>query len=273
MDYYQTLGVAKTATPDEIKKAYRKLASQHHPDKGGDTAMFQKVEEAYRILSDPQKRQQYDNPSRPFNFQDFGNHPGGFHFSSNGFDFNDIFGQMFGHRQQPHQPRQQIFRTSIDITLEQAYFGGEHTMQLQTPNGNKMVKIEIPRGIHNGDQIRINDVIEGASLMIEFRIRKHLKYDRDGHNLVCNHLVSVLDLIAGGSFEFTTINGKTLEVNIKPKTQPHVHLKISGEGMPIYRSNNQYGDQIILLKPFIPDTIEQSIIDSIVQSKNKQGVI
>ena len=62
MDHYATLGVAKSATPDEIKKAYRKLASKHHPDKGGDTATFQKIEEAYRILSDTQQRQQYDNP-------------------------------------------------------------------------------------------------------------------------------------------------------------------------------------------------------------------
>ena len=67
MDHYATLGVAKNATPDDIKKAYRKLASKHHPDKGGDTATFQKIEEAYRILSDPQQRQQYDNPM-PQNF-------------------------------------------------------------------------------------------------------------------------------------------------------------------------------------------------------------
>lgn len=273
MDYYQTLGVAKTATPDEIKKAYRKLASQHHPDKGGDTAMFQKIEEAYRILSDPQKRQEHDNPNyQKFNFEDFGSTPGGFSFNVHGFDMNDLFGHMFGQqqRQHPHQPRQQIFRTSIEITLEQAYFGGEHHIQLQTPTGNKLVKIEIPRGAQNGAQVRINEVIDNATLIVEFRVRKHLKFDRMGNDLIANYPISVLDLIVGTTFEFTTLGGKTLEVSVKPKTQPHVQLKLAGHGMPIYGAPNQYGDQILLLKPFIPDTIDQSIIDSIVQSKSSK---
>jgi DnaJ-class molecular chaperone len=77
----------------------------------------------------------------------------------------------------------------------------------------------------------------------------------------------------GGSFEFTTISGKTLEVTIKPKTQPFMHLKIAGQGMPVFGAPSSHGDQIILLKPFISDKIEQSVIDSIVQFKNKQGAI
>lgn len=269
MDYYKTLGVAKNATPDEIKKAYRKLASQHHPDKGGDTATFQKIEEAYRILSDPVKRQQFDNPARPFDFQNFGDQQNGFSFNVNGFDLNDLFGQMF-RQHQPHQPRQQIFRTSINITLEQAYHGGEHHMQLQLPTMNKMVKIEIPKGIQNGGQVKIENIVEGASLVVEFRVAKHLKYDRSGNDLISTHMVSVLDLIAGGSFEFTTMSGQTLEVIVKPKTQPFMQLKIAGKGMPIFGSMNQFGDQIILLKPFIPDIIDQSIIDSILKVKNKE---
>lgn len=272
MDYYKTLGVAKNSTPDEIKKAYRKLASQHHPDKGGDTAMFQKIEEAYRILSDPQKRQEYDNPAPQFNFNQ-GQSPFGFQFNSNNFDINDLFGQMFGQQRHSQQPRQQVFRTSIGVTLEQSYFGGEHHIQLQTPSGTKMIRIDIPKGVQNGGQVKINDVIEGASLLVEFRVSKHLKYERQGNDLVCNHMVDVLDLIVGGSFEFTTISGKTLEVTIKPKTQPFMHLKIAGQGMPVFGAPSSYGDQIILLKPFISDKIEQSVIDSIVQFKNKQGTI
>ena len=85
-DHYQILGIAKNATPDEIKKAYRRLASIHHPDKGGDTAEFQKIQVAYDILSDPQKRQQYDNPMPQGN--PFGSHPGGFHFNMNGFNMD-----------------------------------------------------------------------------------------------------------------------------------------------------------------------------------------
>lgn len=272
MDYYQTLGVSKQATPDEIKKAYRKLASQHHPDKGGDTAMFQKIEEAYRILSDPQKRKEHDNPSNPFNFQDFGSEfPGGFHFNVNGFE--DFFGQMFNQRQPQNPHRQQVYRTAINVTLEQAYFGGEHHMQLQTPNGNKMVKIEIPKGVHNGNQVKLNDIIDGAALIVEFRVYKHLKFDRVGNDLVSNYSISVLDLIVGSTFEFTTLGGTTLEVKVKPKTQPNTQLKIAGKGMPIIGASSMHGDQIILLKPYIPDNIDSTIIDSIVQARNKQGVI
>lgn len=269
MDHYQTLGVAKTATPDEIKKAYRKLASQHHPDKGGDTATFQKIEEAYRVLSDAEKRQQYDNPN-PFNNGGFGQgNPFGFQFHSNGFDINDLFGQMFRQHQAPHN-QQHVYRTSIAITLEQAYFGCEHTMQLQTPTGTKLVKVNVPKGIPDGGQLRVNNVIENSALVVEVRIHKHLKFDRIGNDLISNYPISVLDLIAGTEFEFNTLGGKVLQVTVKPKTQPYMQLKLAGHGMPIYGSGMAQGDQIILLKPFIPDTIDNSIIDSILQSRNKK---
>jgi curved DNA-binding protein len=262
MDHYQTLGVAKTATPDDIKKAYRKLASKHHPDKGGDTAMFQKIEEAYRILSDPQKRQDYDSPRPQFN-QGFG-----FDFGP-GAPFADIF-EMF--RQQQGQPQRrphvQTYRTTIMVTLDQVYSGDEHNIKLQTPTNSHAIKVNVPKGITDGGQVRIDNVIEGATLIVEFRIHKHLKYDRQGNDLVCNHSISVLDLITGTTFEFTTISGKTLEVSVKPKTQPYVQLKIAGEGMPIFGSS-RYGDQIILLKPFIPDRIDERIINSITQSKQE----
>jgi curved DNA-binding protein len=263
MDHYQTLGVAKNATPDEIKKAYRKLASQHHPDKGGDTATFQKIEEAYRILSDPTQRQQYDNPVNQ-SFQ--GGMPGGFHFNMNGFNMDEIFGQMF--RQHQHAQRNNVFRTTYWVTLEQVYSGGEEVLKLQTPTGLHMVKVNIPKGIQDGGQIRYEKVIESNDLIVEYRVHNHLKYERRMNDLYCNHSVSVLDLIVGSTFEFTTLGGKTLEVAIPPKTQPHMHLKLGGHGLPIH-GTNAYGDQIILLKPFIPDIIDTRITDSILQSKQQ----
>jgi DnaJ-class molecular chaperone len=156
--------------------------------------------------------------------------------------------------------------------LNQAYFGGEHHIQLQTPTGSKTIKIDIPRGAENGSQVRINEVIDNATLMVEFRIRKHLLFDRIGNDLVSNHSVSVLDLIVGTTFEFETLSGKTLEVAIKPRTQPHMQLKLSGYGMPIHGRPNVYGDQIILLKPYIPDIIDESIINSI-RAVQQQGAI
>lgn len=260
-DHYQTLGVAKNATPDDIKKAYRRLAGIHHPDKGGDTAEFQKIEEAYRILSDPEKRRQYDNPN-PFNNQP-GGFPGGFHFNMNGFDMNDIFSQMFGG---PRRPQMPSYRTAIFIHLEQAYRGEEHVMTLNTHNGPVTVKIQIPKGVVDGSVIRYNDLIKDAILLIEFRIHPNSRFERDGPNLYSVKDVNIFDLIVGSSLVFETISGKKLEVTIPPKTQPGHKLRLAGEGMP---HGPGYGDQYILLKPFIPDTIDKRITDSILQFRPK----
>ena len=264
IDHYSTLGVGKNANADDIKKAYRKLAGKHHPDKGGDTSTFQKIEEAYRILSDPQQRQQYDNPMPQGNpFQGFPG--GGFHFNMNGFNMDDLFGQMF---RQQHPQQQNTYRTTYWISLEQVYNGGEELLKLQTPSGLHMVRVNIPKGIPDGGQVRYEKVVDSADLIVEYRIHNHLKYERRMNDLHSNHSISVLDLIVGSTFQFTTINGKSLEVTVPPKTQPFMHLKLSGHGMPI-QNTNAYGDQIILLKPFIPDNIDSRITDSILQSKSQ----
>ena len=223
-----------------------------------------KIQIAYDTLSDPEKRQQYDNPLPQGN--PFGGFPGG-GFNFNG-DINDLFGQMFNqhHRRNPNIPH--TFRTQISITLEQAYHGDTQNLKLQTPHGNHAINIQIPKGVTHGAQMRYENVIPQAMLMVEFQIQNHLKFERRGNDLYCNYMVSVLDLIVGTEIEFNTISGKTLMVKIPPKTQPHMHLKIAGEGMPI-NSTLLYGDQIILLKPIIPDIIDSEITDSIIRSKSK----
>jgi DnaJ-class molecular chaperone len=160
------------------------------------------------------------------------------------------------------------FRTSISVTLEQSYFGGTKNLNLQTPHGNHAVNIEIPKGVHHLSQMRYDNLIPGAILIVEFHVQNNLKFERRGNDLYCNYSVSVLDLIVGTEIEFTTISGKTLMVKIPPKTQPHMHLKIAGEGMPI-QYDVIFGDQIILIKPIIPDIIDSEITDSIMRSKSK----
>lgn len=258
MDHYQILGVAKNATPDEVKKAYRRLASIHHPDKGGDTAQFQKIQVAYDTLSDPQKKQDYDNPHA----QGFpGGFPGGFHFSNQGFNINDLFGQMFSQRQQPSNP---TYKTDVWISLEQVYTSGEQVLHFNGNNLNQTIRVEIPQGIENGQQIRYENMLPNAILIVEFRVKPHHKFERRGMNLYSTHKISVLDLIVGDSFEFTTISGKTLAVTVNPKTQPGSLLRISGQGLI---RNGIAGDQMILLDPFIPDIIDSSITNSIIASK------
>ena len=272
MEYYNTLGVDKNASQDDIKKAYRRLAAQHHPDRGGNTATFQKIQEAYDTLSDPAKRKQYDNPNpfqngqgpQGFGFQGF---PGGFHFHTEGFDINDIFNQMF-RGQSPFGNRQQVYRTQMQITLEDAFNGLSQILKIQTNAGVKVINVDIPKGINNGDQLRYDNVIEGGVLIIEFAIQPHLRFDRKGNDLYSNHQISVLDLIAGNKFNFITISGKSFEVEIKPKTQPYAQLKIPNQGMPIANTSN-YGDQIILIKPFIPDNIDNTITESILRARSQ----
>ena len=259
MDHYSTLGVPRNASQDEIKKAYRKLAMTHHPDKGGNPVEFQKLNDAYEVLSNTDKRLQYDNPSsRP-------NNPFGAGNQFDNFDLSDIFSQIFGGGRGPQAGfnQRQVFRTQVAITLVDAYHGREHALQLSTPTGVKVVNVKIPAGINQGDQVRYENVIDNGTLIIGFHIMPDLRFDRNGDDLYCNLPISVLDLIIGTKVNFTSITGKTVEVTIPAKTQPSHQIRLSGLGMPLKNTPNVHGDQILLLKPFLPDNIPSDVIESI----------
>ena len=156
---YETLGVPTGASEDEIKKAYRKLASQHHPDKGGDTAKFQEIQNAYETLSDPQKRAQHDNPN-PFGHQGGDSH---FEFHFGGGDPHDIFQQFFQHGfgghnpfQQRQQPRRnKDLRINLTINLQETLAEQKKTVSVQTTKGDRFnVDVNIPRGVSNGTTIK-----------------------------------------------------------------------------------------------------------------------
>lgn len=261
MDYYKILGLNKNASQDDIKKSYRTLAMKHHPDRGGDSKTFQEINEAYKILGDPQKRAAYDNPSPRFdgfgpgseniNLSDLFAHV----FNQRGFGFNDSFSQN----------RKPVYRARISISLLEAYNCETKVLKLTTETGQKVVSIDIPRGVQSGSQIRYDNVIEGTTLLIEFLVTPDLKFDRKGNDLYCNIPLSVLDLISGTKVKFVAINGKTLEVDIPPLTQPNSQLKITGHGMPM--ANGNYGNQILLIKPFIPDSIDRELLDAIRKHK------
>lgn len=258
MDHYSTLGVPRDASQEEIKKAFRKLAMTHHPDKGGDPNEFQKINEAYEVLGDVDKRFQYDNPAarqNPF--------AGGFQFNQQAFDLNDIFSQIFGQQRPSGGFHQQTYRTRVTVSLVDAYKGSDHILQLALQSGVKVLNIKIPVGVQSGDHVRYDNVIENASLIVEFIVLSDLRFDRQGNDLYSNLPISVLDLIVGTKVEFTTIAGNKVEVTINPNTQPSQQIRLRGMGMPIHSASHIYGDQILLLKPYIPDNISNDIIESI----------
>ena len=271
MDYYETLGVNHTSTPSDIKKSYRRLASKHHPDKGGNPEQFKKVQEAYDVLSDPEKKSQYDNPN-PF---------GGQNSFQQGNPFGDIFGDIFNQRGQQHQrqPQRPMYRTTLNVTLRQAYTGGSQTLELNTPQGKKVVNVNIPKGVQTGQQTKYDNLVQpNSTMVIDFNVMPDSWFERHGHHLVCSHNVSVLDLIVGSTFNFTTISGKVVKVTIQPRTAPNTQIRLAGQGMPISDPrgpsviSGQFGDQLILLKGIIPATIEQGIINEIVKYKDIQDL-
>lgn len=262
MNHYETLGVPQNASAEDIKKAYRQLAMKHHPDKGGDEAQFQKINAAYETLKDPQKRAEYDNPVQ--RKPNFGQHT----YTQGHADFSDILNHIFGQQGFHHQQQQAnpTYRTRITVSLLDSYNGATQTLQLSTPQGVKVVTVNVPKGVYSGNQVRYNNVIDNASLIIEFVVLSDLRFERRGDDLYANLPISVLDLITGTKIQFDTISGKTLEVTLNPNTQPFQQIKISGYGMP--KANGLYGDQILLLKPFIPDNIHQDVIDSITKHRS-----
>jgi curved DNA-binding protein len=259
-DYYQTLGVPKTATADEIKRAYRKLASMHHPDKGGDTAKFQEIEQAYRVLSDPQQRAGYDNPN-PF----FGQNPnGGWQQAGAPFDMNDIFA-MFGQGQR--QQRRNHVRMTVWITLAEAAQGGTKTLNVGTSMGSSTVQIGIPPGIDNGDNVQYGGVAPGGlDLVVNFRIHPDPRWRRDGANLHTEQRVCVWDLILGTDLEIATVNGTKIVMRVPPGTQPGTTMRVRGHGI----ANNQghAGDCFVRLQAELPQKIAPEIVAAIQQHRN-----
>jgi len=270
-DHYQTLGVDKNASADDIKRAYRKLASQHHPDKGGDTRKFQEVEEAYRILSNPESRAQYDNPQPQFNGFGGGN---GFNSMPPGFD--DIVSQMFGHGGpfgwgRPQHPRNRTLNIQTSITLEEAFYGKDMIANLQLPSGrDQVLEIKIPAGIQDGTTLRLagmgDDSVANAprgDIHLTIGIQPHSKFTRQGDDLVMSLKLNCIDAILGKTATVTTIDGKTLDIKINPGTQHGQMLSASGYGMPKMADNRFKGRMLVQIQIDIPTNLTAIQLDKL----------
>jgi curved DNA-binding protein len=237
MNYYDILGVLKDSSPDQIKQAYRKAASKNHPDKGGDTVKFQQVEEAYRILSDPQKRSEYDNPPQQMG-------PNHFHFDFGGGNLHDIFSQFgfgpgspFG---RPPQPRKNSdVRTSINLGLQETLVDTLKVLSIKNANNDRQnVDIRIPRGITSGTTIKYPGLgdfmfpnLPNGDLLVTVNVLQHPSYQVNGLDLTTNLTIDCFQAILGSEQTVVGLDGKTFLIKTPAGCQPNLKLKISGEGL------------------------------------------
>lgn len=274
-DFYKTLGISEQATEDDIKKAYRKLAKEHHPDKGGDTKTFQTITEAYNTLKDPKSRQEYDL-QRKFGPQYHFNTGNPFHQNP----FDDIFSTVFnngGYRTYDNRhkyPHNQDIQIQLNLTLEEIYHGTKINRNITFANGKQhTLNVDIPPGINSGDILRFpgqgEDVYQGpkGALIIIIQEMRHNRFIREGAHLILEHKVNVLDLIIGTSIDVETIDNKNISIKVPAGTQPSTTLNCPGKGMPILHTP-QKGNLFIRLIPVVPKIKDIDIINKIIEVRD-----
>tara|TARA_B100000900_G_scaffold394292_1_gene391582 strand:- start:1259 stop:2056 length:798 start_codon:yes stop_codon:yes gene_type:complete len=264
MDYYQLLGVDRNADLKDIKKAYRKLASKHHPDKGGDEAKFKEIQAAYEVLSDAQKRQEYDNPNP---FQNFQGNPQDI-FGENS-PFGDIFGQMFGQRRQQGNPDSV---GDVKISLQQAYTGTDLSINIDGVSRT----LDIQPGTRQGTKIRIQGA--GRQQYRQFPpgdliIRIHIEVPHGmavQENDIYQHVViNAIEAMTGVEKTIKHVSGRKLSVKIPPASQEGSRLRLSNQGMPYPGASQVYGSLFVIINIDVPHIKDPKHID-LLNSINKE---
>lgn len=285
IDYYKVLGVDKSASAADIKKAYRKLARKYHPDLNPNDKdaekKFKEINEANEVLNDPEKRAKYDeygenwrhadafeankrsegaNQGYGSTYQSAGNPFEGFSGSEafEGDDFSDFFSSMFGReasgRARSAQFRGSDYRAELHLSFRQA---AETHKQSLTLNG-KTIRISVPAGVVNGQEIKLKGyggpgINNGPAgdLYITFVIADDPVFKRSGNDLFITKEIDLYTAVLGGEIRVDTLTGK-VKLKVKPETQNNSKVKLKGKGYPVYKKEGQYGDLIISYDVKIP---------------------
>lgn len=268
MNHYEILGVAKTASADEIKQAYKKLAKDHHPDRGGDTNKFAEINAAYDVLKDPAKRQEYDNSfqRRYTTTNNFNNSDFEFNF------FNDFFEKTFKNYS-VHKNRD--ISVMVSLSLSDVFHKKEVQIQYKTSVGTlETVDISIPPGIKNGDVIKYQGLGDNAdsrfprgNLNIKINVAEDPSWKRTNNDLWTKQTIDVFDLLLGCAIIIATPEGSKVKLNIPKGTKPTHVFSIPGHGVPD-RINGYRGNIYVQLEIDVPTIDDLSAIDKIKDLKN-----
>ncbi len=284
-DYYQIMGVERTASPEEIKRAYRKLARKYHPDVSKEPRAeerFKEIGEAYEVLRDPEKRAAYDQLGNQWQAeQEFTPPPGwqsaagraGAGGSAYGFDgaqFSDFFESLFGGGRSRGQARGADENAHLTITLEEAFQGATRAVRLTVPQRDargriipevRTLNVRIPKGIQAGQQIRLagqgNPGPGGAGdLYLEIGIAPHPLYRLDGRDLYITAPVTPWEAALGARFTVPTLGGP-VELRLPEGSQSGQKLRLKGRGMP----GTPAGDQYVLIEIVNPPVTSERARD------------
>lgn len=273
MDYYKTLGLNKSASQEDIKSAYKKLAKETHPDRNnGDDTRFKQINEAYQTLGDQKKRQEYDMVK-----------DGGFFTQGGeGFDmFKDFFGDFefaFGpggfqqrrtYTRRP--PRNKNLNVNVNITLQEAFHGLKKEIVVRTLTGEReFVSVDIPCGIDDGQQIKFDGLGDNSNsgaprgnLFVTINVMPHPNFQRHKQNLLHDVTINSFEAIVGCEKHVTTMEGKTIKYKIPPGTNSGTKIMLRGQGMPLLKQSFARGDLLIRTNVKTPHNITQEQINTI----------
>lgn len=300
IDYYQTLGVSKTATDDEIKKAYRKLARKYHPDVNPNDKeahrKFQEINEANIVLSDPEKRKKYDTYGEHWEhgeeyerarqaqqsqqgFSGFGG-GSGYTYSGGGDEderfsdfFSSLFGDMGGGRRSGGRNtafRGQDYHAELRLNLMDVYTTHQQTL---TVNGKK-IRITIPAGVEDGQVIKLKGhgapgINNGPAgdLYITFVITNNTQFKRAGNDLYTDVSVDLYTAVLGGDVTVDTLSGK-VKLKVAAGTQNGTKTRLKGKGFPVYKKEGEFGDLYITYTVKIPTSLTEKQKELFNQLKN-----
>ena len=276
-DFYKILGIGKSASGDEIKKKYRSLARELHPDKTkGDSALeekFKAVSEAYDILSDGKKRAEYDQARDMFVRGGMRAPQGGQNFQ--GGDFSDIFGggnpqdifaNLFGGGGRRGPRKGQDLQTEATITFKEAAFGTTLELRLSADGGpSQTISARVPSGVNDGAKIRVKG--KGSSgeagpgdLFILLHVKPHAIFSRKGENIALTVPVTFTEATLGGDIKVPTLTGDEVTLRIAPGTSNGRVLRVKGRGIT---KGATVGDLLVTIEVQVPQRVEGEALDAL----------